>query len=132
MDVINFIKQYADQIDGQFTNYDNLTAVVIMPLGGGRFQTVLVTKGSSKISGKETVFFRSKVCAMTDGIDLQNLLRRNCNLDYSKFVIDEGFLMVEAGALNDSLSEDQVKEILQEIAVVADEYELTLTGQDIH
>lgn len=132
MNVINFIKSYADQIDGQFTNYDHKTAVVIIPLGGGRFQTVLATLQQSRISGKEMVVFKSKVCEFSDGIDVQSLLQRSGNLDYSRFIIEEGFLKVAASALTEAISEDQVKETLQELAVVADEYEMTLTGQDIH
>jgi hypothetical protein len=39
---------------------------------------------------------------------------------------------VEASCLSDSATEDQVKEMIQEVAQLADHYELKLTGHDIH
>jgi hypothetical protein len=43
MDLTAIMKNYAEQIGGQFTQYDSLQSIVIMPVSGGRFQTVLGT-----------------------------------------------------------------------------------------
>jgi hypothetical protein len=39
---------------------------------------------------------------------------------------------VEASCLSETVSEEQVKEMIQEVAQLADHYELKLTGKDIH
>jgi hypothetical protein len=59
-------------------------------------------------------------------------LEQNANFDYSKFVLEEGFLKVEASCSANSVSQDQIKEMIQEVAQLADHYELKLTGKDIH
>lgn len=130
MDVITFVKRYAEQIDGQFTDYDHKTAVVILPLTGGRYQTVLAT---ARNAGKnELTVFSSKVSPVMPEVDLQGLLERSSKLDHSKFVIEDGFIKVEGTCFSDTVREEHVKQMLHEIASVADEYEFRLTGQDIH
>ena len=76
--------------------------------------------------------FTSKVCEFSSSLDLKVLLEQNANFDYSKFVLQDGFLKIEASCLVDTASDDQVKEMIQEVAQLADHYELKLTGHDIH
>jgi hypothetical protein len=86
----------------------------------------------SPVSGREQAMFTSKVCDFNSTLDLKILLEQNANFDYSKFILEDGYLKVEASCLADSATEDQVKEMIQEVAQLADHYELKLTGQDIH
>jgi hypothetical protein len=72
------------------------------------------------------------VCEYQKNIDLKMLMEQNANFDYSKFVLEDGYLKVEASCLTASASEAQVKEMIQEVAQLADHYEFKLTGQDIH
>lgn len=129
---MNFARQYADQIGGQFTEYDHTKAVVVVPLTGSRFQTVLVITRQNGESGKEQVVFTSKVCEFDSSIDLKSLLEKNLNFDYSKFIVEDGFLKIEASCKPSNVQEDQVKEMIQEVASLADQFELKFTGQDIH
>ncbi len=69
---------------------------------------------------------------MNDSVDLHHLMEQNAHFDYSRFVLDGTYLKVEASGLTSSLSHDQVKEMIQEVAQLADHYELKLTGKDIH
>jgi hypothetical protein len=46
--------------------------------------------------------------------------------------LEEGYLKVEASCLTSTASEDQVKEMVQEVAKLADQYEMKLTGKDLH
>ncbi|HOX83575.1 MAG TPA: hypothetical protein PLS08_11140, partial [Chryseolinea sp.] len=84
------------------------------------------------VSSREQALFTSKVCEFNSGLDLKTLLEQNANFDFSKFILEDGFLKVEASCLVDSASEDQVKEMIQEVAQLADHYEMKLTGLDIH
>lgn len=126
------VEQYADQIGGQFTDYDHTRSVIVVPINGSRFQTVLASTQKSPVSGRDQAIFASKVCEFTTGLDLRNLLEQNANFDYSKFVLEDGYLKVEASCLASSVSPDQVKEMIQEVAQLADHYEYKLTGKDIH
>jgi hypothetical protein len=132
MDIMNYLKQYAEQIGGQFTDYDNRKAVVVIPINGSRYQTVLAVTQTSPVSGRDQAVFTSKVCAFSNNLDLKALLERNADFDYSKFVLEEGYIKVEASCLASTASQDQVREMIQEVAKLADQYELKLTGKDIH
>lgn len=132
MDIMKHLQQYAEQIGGQYTDYDHTKSVVVVPLDGSRFQTVLALQQKSLVSGRERAIFSSKICEDDGKIDFKDLLTQNARFDYSKFVLEDGFLKVEASCITSAASEDQLKEMLQEVAQLADHYELKLTGKDIH
>lgn len=132
MDIMNYVQQYAEQIGGQFTDYDHSKSVVVVPLNGDRFQTVVASKQKSPVSGRDQAIFSSKICDYSGGMNLEDLLKQNASFDYSKFVLEDGFLKVEASCLASTANEAQLREMLQEVAQLADHYELKLTGKDIH
>lgn len=132
MDITYTLRQYAEQIGGQFTDYDHIKSVIVVPLDKSRFQTVLATTQKSQVSGRDQAVFTSKVCEYKHDIDLKMLMEQNAGFDYSKFVLQDGYLKVEASCLTASASEAQVREMIQEVAQLADLYEFKLTGQDIH
>lgn len=133
MNVINTIRKYADQIGGQFTDYDHTKSIIVVPLDKSRFQTVLATTQKSAVSGRDQAIFTSKVCEYKANMDLKSLLEQNGNFDYSKFVLEDGYLKVEASCLASSTSEEQLHEMIQEVAQLADHFEDKLTaGQDIN
>lgn len=132
MNLFSFIRQYAEQLGGQFTDYDHTKAVVVVPLTEGRFQTVLAITHPSQYSGKPLAIFTSKVCEFTNTINLKELLEENAAFDYSKFIVEDGFLKIEASCTADTVTEAQVKEMIQEVATLADKFEHSLTGQDVH
>lgn len=132
MDLTFTLKQYAEQIGGQFTDYDHIKSVIVVPLDKSRFQTVLATTQKSQASGRDQAVFTSKVCEYRNSIDLKLLMEQNAGFDYSKFVLEDGYVKVEASCLTSSASEIQLQEMIQEVAQLADHYELKLTGQDIH
>lgn len=130
--IMNLVEQYAEQIGGQFTDYDHTKAVIVVPIGTSRFQTVLANTQTSPVSGREQALFTSKVCAYSPSLDLKGLMEQSANFDYSKFIIEDGYLKVEASSLVETVSDEQVKEMIQEVAQLADHYELKLTGKDLH
>jgi hypothetical protein len=134
MDIMNYVQQYAEQIGGQFTDYDHSKSVVVVPLNDSRFQTVLALRQKSPVSGRDQAIFSSKVCEFQKefNINLEDLMKQNAHFDYSKFVLEDGFIKVEASCLASTANEAQLKEMLQEVAQLADHYENKLTGKDIH
>jgi hypothetical protein len=74
VNVMDFVRQYADEIGGQFNEYDTAKAVVVVPLTSSRFQTVLVVTRKSTTSGKEQLVFTSKVCEYDSSINPKELL----------------------------------------------------------
>lgn len=130
MNFFTSVKEYAEHIGGQFTDYDTTRSVVVVPLQN-RFQTVLAMTQKSPVSGKEQALLSSKVCEFTQTIDLKVLLEQNGHFDYSKFVLEDGFLKVEASCLAATATKEQIREMIQEVAQLADHYELKLTGKDV-
>ena len=132
MDIMQYLEKYAEQIGGQFTDYDNNKSVVVIPINGSRYQTVLAITQTSPTTGRDQAIFTSKVCEFHANLDLKALLEKNADFDYSKFVLEEGYIKIEASCLTSTASQDQVKEMVQEVAKLADHFELKLTGKDIH
>ena len=132
MDLIAFMKKYSDEIGGQYTDYNESVSVIIIPLSGGRFQTVIGSKKQNELYNRQMITFTSKVCAYQPSIDLAMLLEQATYFNYCRFVIKEGYVQVEAISPVASVSEDGIKEMLQEVANLADQYEMKLTGADIN
>lgn len=132
MDIMKQVQTYAEQIGGQFTDYDHTKSVVVVPLNDNRFQTVLALQQKSLVSGRDQAIFSSKICEFDGKMNLEDLLKQNARFDYSKFVVEDGYLKVEASCLASTASEAQLKEMLQEVAQLADHYEEKFTGKDIH
>lgn len=132
MDLNTFMSSYADEIGGTYSEYDIRTSIIIVPLPDERFQTVLGKLKHSERYDRLGIEFASKVCPMDADINLKALLEENANLNHAKFSIIEDFLYVEASCFVESATEELIKEIIQEVANVADEYEFKLTGADVH
>lgn len=132
MDLNAFMRTYADEIGGTYSEYDGATSIIIVPLPDERFQTVLGTVKLNKRYNRHLIEFASKVCAFSSDIDLKELLMENTNLNHAKFAIVDDFIQVEDSCFIETATEDLVKEIIQEVANVADEYEFKLTGVDVH
>lgn len=78
------------------------------------------------------VTFTSKICTYHTGLALKNLLEQSSLFNYGRFIISDDFLQIEAVASLDGTSEASVKEMIQEVANLADQYEYKLTGADVH
>jgi hypothetical protein len=132
MDLTAFMKKYADQIGGQFTEYDPSHSIIIVPVSGNRYQTVIGTIRKNELYNRSLITLNSKVCAIKDGIDFKMLLEQSAYFNYCRFIITENHLQVEAVTALDTISESTVMEMLQEVANLADQFELKLTDTDIH
>lgn len=127
-----FMERYADEIGGQFSEYDKSKSVIIVPLEENRFQAVLgVIKKNEKFN-KTGIEYSSKVCPFSDDIDCKQLVIENAKTCYAKFVIVDDFIKVEGSAFLETIREEGLKEIILEVAQLADEWELKLTGLDVN
>ncbi len=127
-----FMERFADEIGGQFSEYDKTKSVIIVPLEENRFQAVLgVVKYNEKFQ-KTGVEFSSKVCPFSDDVDCKQLLMENAKTCYAKFVITDDFIKVEGSTFLETIREEGLKEIIKEVAQLADEWELKLTGLDVN
>src|SRR5690349_7241960 len=50
MNLLSTLKQYADQIGWQFTDYDHTKTVIVVSIDSHRFQTVLALTQKSRVS----------------------------------------------------------------------------------
>jgi len=133
MNLTSFMKKYAEQINGQYIEYNQTLSVIIIPVSGNRFQTVLGTIKQSTLYNRKVILFTSKVCPITTAsIDFKMLLEQTAFFNYCRFMIAENYLQVEAVSALEGTNEEDIKEMLQEVANLADQYEMKLTGADIH
>jgi hypothetical protein len=132
MDIGSFLKKYADQIGGQYTAYNADQSIIIVPVSGKRYQTVIGTIKKNELYNHNLVTLNSKVCDVNSSIDYKALLEQVANFNYSRFIISENHLQVEAVASVNGITEVEIKEMIQEVANLADLYEMKLTGSDVH
>ena len=124
----------ADALDGSFSEYDDATSMVVVPLQDGRYQSVKSTIKTLEDGHTQVASFSSYVCSYHDRLDFKNFLAENQNLRYSKFTIDEEFVQVEASVFVEFLTEDNqafLIKMIREIAQQADVWEHKLTGLDV-
>jgi hypothetical protein len=131
MNVNDFLKKYADQIGGQYTAYNIDQAILIVPLTGSRFQTV-ISYLKKNGNNRQLLTLSSKVSDARPDFDYRGLMEESSSYDYSRVVIRDNYVQVEAIAASDGVSEEALKEMVQEVANRADQLEMKLTGSDIH
>jgi hypothetical protein len=127
MDLNNFMKSYAEEINGNFSEYDEHRSVIVVPLGTNRQQAVV---GEIDID-HDMIVISSKVCIADDKIQFKELLEENHKSTYGKFTISNDFLKVESKGHANEMSSETLKKVIQEIAKLADKWELNITGRDI-
>ncbi len=126
------MEKIAEDIGGQFSEYDKYKSVIIVPLEQNRYQAVVgVLKHNDKMN-KTRLEFSSKVCQLSESVDLKELLMENAKTCYARFVIIDDYVRVEGSTFLESVTESGIKEIIDEVANMADAWELKLTGMDVH
>ncbi len=126
------MEKIAEDIGGQYSEYDKYKSVIIVPLEQNRYQAVVgVLKHNDKMN-KTRLEFSSKVCQLSESVDLKELLMENAKTCYARFVIIDDYVRVEGSTFLESVTESGIKEIIDEVANMADAWELKLTGMDVH
>jgi len=132
MDIRKFLQDYSQEINGEYSEYDENKSVIIVPLPDERYQAIVGKINHNETYDKETIEFSSKVCSVREDIDYTTLLKANSDFIHAKFIVDEDFLKVEAGTFSEITNEAHLKQIISEVANLADQWELKITGKDIH
>ncbi|MEO9802328.1 MAG: hypothetical protein ABJF04_03725 [Reichenbachiella sp.] len=127
MELNNFMKSYAEEIKGNFSQYDDQRFVIVVPLDEERQQAVVGEIDTEN----NLISISSKVCVAEDSIQFKELLEENHKSTFSKFTIVNGFLKVESRSPADIVSDELLKRSIQEVAQLADKWEMNITGQDI-
>jgi hypothetical protein len=131
MNYKSFAKKYAAEINGDFSEYDEQRSVIVIQLPDERYQAVQGRIYTHKGYGREVIELKSTVCKEGEKINFHDLLAESTNYVHSKFVIEDGYLRVEASAFMDNVNESRVKEMIQEAGNLADQWEFRITGKDI-
>lgn len=132
MDVTKLMEEYALEINGQYSVYDDNRSVVIVPLPDGRFQSVRGGKIDNKKYQKPVVQLLSRVCRTSEKINYAELLEHNSDSIETRFVVIGEFLMVETIVLADLLTPAMLKELIMATALLADQWEHKITGKDVN
>jgi len=132
MNLIKFMENYANEVNGKYSEYDDNKSVIIVPLKDQRFQSVVGEKKHVEQYGREGIEFSSKVCRFDSRIDLQQLMAENTKFWHAKFAIVDDHIQVEASTFLDNVSEGLLKEMIEEVANAADDWEFKLTGKDVN
>jgi len=132
MNLTAFLKTYAEELGGQYTEYDNSQSIIIVPVSGGRFQTIVATIKKNELYNRKLINLLSKICPIKPELDLRMLLEQTAFFNYCRFTISENYLQIEAVTTYENATEDQLKEMIQEVANLADQFEMRVTGADIH
>jgi len=132
MDLAAFLKTYSEELGGQFTEHNSAQSIIIVPVSGGRYQTIVATIKKNELYNRKLINLLSKICPIKPEVDLRMLLEQTAFFNYCRFTISENYLQIEAVTTYENATEDQLKEMIQEVANLADQFEMKVTGADIH
>jgi len=128
----NYFTELAEELNGIYLDYTGDSGAMNLKLDNGRNQSV---KSFIKNKGDgDMIIFMSKVCHLDDypNVDFKKMLELNHTLIYSKIVIDDGYLEVESDAKLELSSKAEICFIVKEVAKVADDLEMEITGKDVY
>lgn len=131
MDFRAFSAQFAKEADGTYDEYDDTKSVFILPLSNGRNQTV-IAEITEHASGRRIVRVDSKICRLFSPIKYSEILAASAQFIHARFIAEDDYLKAEASFYLDNLSDEIIKEMILEVAQVADDWELNITGEDNH
>lgn len=133
MDFKKFLHDFAISINGQYSEYDGSRSIIVVPLKDDRFQAVVGHQFTNKKYNKEVIEFTSKVCQIKEKINFSELLRETESFIHAKFIIGEDdYLKVASSNFVEMCTPELLKEVIIEVAFVADEWEFRITGADVN
>lgn len=134
MDLVHFMQNLAEELQGRFAEYDDQTFVIIVPVSNGRFQSVQGQVNNIDNHGTRSISFVSKVCPYYHQMDLVDFMTENKKMVFAKFTVDQTFIKIEASVFLEFVSQQNkgfLKDMISEVAEMADKWEHKLTGLDV-
>ena len=132
MDFKAFSQKFSDKIGGKYNDYDDHHSIFIIPIKKDRFQTVIARVIQLEKYGKDVVHITSKVCETSEKIDYPSILEASADFALSNFIVEDGFLKVDAAIVLESANEELIGDTIVEMANLADDWEFKITGKDIY
>lgn len=126
MDFKSNMQTAAEIIDGTYSEYDEQTSVVIVPVDDHRFQTIFAHD-----EGEDGIKFNTKACEITEEIPYKELLLENASMKFGRIEIENNTIFVTGRALRGSDAKG-ISKMLEEVGKVADKWEFKLTGLDVN
>ena len=124
------LEDYANEVGGKVIPYTDNQSIIIIPTKHGRFQRVL---GWSRITNKHKFLeFDSKVCEFNSTIDMKKYLEQAAAFTFCRIIIKEGFLQVASSVIVEDATVELIRDMVKEVAEIADDLEYKITGEDIH
>ena len=130
MDLVSFSNQFAEEVGGKYTEYSSKKSIFILPLEDERFQTVIAEIIEHPDHKKEVLRVQSTICKLFSPIKYSEILAASTNFIYTRFIAEDSLLKAEASFFLEKLDEELIKEMLLEVAEIADYWELSITGVD--
>lgn len=130
MDFKAFSQRFSDKIGGEYNDYDENQSIFIIPLGNGRFQSVIARAVELDKYNRKAVQITSRVCETTAPINYPEILEASSAFAFTNFVVEDGYLQVDTSLFIDYVDEALLEEAIKEVAHRADEWELKITGED--
>ena len=129
----SLMQEVANEINAQYSEYDETKSVVIVRFESGRLQTIYGTlEAGEKFNNRRGIQLKSKVCEVPENLDYRVLLEETARVSHAKFVIEDNYLQVEASVYEEAVNKELLKEMILEVTELADKWENELTGQDIN
>lgn len=127
------LEDFANEVGGKVIPYTDSQSIIIMPTKHGRFQRVLGWSRISKSKKVKFLEFDSKVCEWNASIDMAKYLEEASGHTFSRLIIKEGFLQVASSVIVEHATADLIRDMVKEVAEVADDLEFEITGgQDLN
>lgn len=124
------LEDYSLEVGGKIIQYTDSQSIIIMPTKHGRYQRVI---GWTRVANKHKfIEFDSKVCEFSENIDLKKHLQDAASFTFCRLIIKEGFLQVASSVIVEDATVELIKDMVKEVAEVADELEYNITGEDVH
>ncbi len=126
MDFKTQMQEASEIINGTFSEYDDKTTVIIVPIDEHRFQTVFAHD-----EDEYGIKFNTKSCELGNEIPYKELMLENSTHKYARLELENDTLFVTGRSLPGS-EPAGIAKMLSEVGKVADKWEFKLTGQDVN
>lgn len=126
------LEDYMNDVGGKIINYSDNQSLIMIPTKHNRYQKVLGWKRDSGEKNFSFIEFDSKICEITNNIDLRKYLEKADIFTFSRLIIRDGFLQIASSLLIDLATPELIMNMVKEVAEEADNLEFQITGKDIN
>lgn len=127
--LIEFGQKYGVSVSDQETGAQ---FILTSPLSGKRNQSVTAEIIRNDLYNRQMIRISSVVSPLNGKTDLTMLLEQTSYFSHCRFAVRNGMVLVEAVSREYLATSELIGEMIMEVANLADQYEMKLTGKDQH